>query len=250
MPDRCTICPRALPETEADRYACQACVYRIRAWLRQLPAELPLLQAQLQPSGQPGQGHAGGRAHSPAPLRLDVLDMLGPGGPVLDDPHGDQTGGLPITATLYGWARLIASEHPAVWHDRHGTVQIAPCEGAASRYGGSPAAWCSWLLRYLAYAVGRLWIGELYRELEDLMGRVQAITGTAVRTRRMMAPCPACQMFALTTVDGDWFIKCQACPEILDRDAYAAHCTAVLPPLTRLAVLLADAEVTGDAEAA
>lgn len=251
MTHHCTICPRALQEAEADRHACQACVYQLRTWLRQLPTELPLLHAELQPSGQPGQGHTTGRAHSPAPLRMDVLDLLGPGSPViLADPYGDQTGGVPITPMLYGWARYIASEHPAVRRDRHGTVQIAPCEGAASHDGSSPAAWCSWLLRYLPYAVTRPWISTFHQELEDLMCRVQAITGTAVRTRRMLAPCPACQMFALVAKDGEWKIHCQACPHTMDRDAYALHCRAVLPPLTKLAVLMVAKEVEDDAAAA
>lgn len=251
MPDHCTICLHGLAEAESDRYACQACVYQLRAWLRHLLAEIAELRAQLQPSGQPGQGHSTGRAHSPAPLRLDVLNLLGPGSPVLlADPHGDQTGGLAITPVLYAWAWCIAAEHPVAYRDQYGTVQIAPCEGAASHRGTSPEAWCAWLLRYLPYAITRPWVGGMHEEIGDIVDRLQAITGTAVRTRRMLAPCPACSMFALTATDGDWLIKCQACPETLDRDAYAEHCRVVLPPLTTLAVRMVAAEMARDDEAA
>lgn len=251
MSNSCTTCPRTLTPAEADRYACQACTYRLRSWLTELPAELPELRAQLLPAGRPAQGTiGGGSAHSPAPLRLDVLDLLGPGAPVLDDPHGDQTGGLPITALLYGWARYIAGEHPSVRVDEHGTQRIGPCDSAVSRHGTTAEAWCSWLTAYLPYAVTRPWIRELYRALEDLLYRVRHITQSQIRTLSMRAPCPLCGAFALVARDGEWFIECEACPEVLDREYYAEYEAEVLPQLMRTALTMLAAQGLAEKEAA
>lgn len=221
----CTTCPRTLTPAEADRYACTACVYRMRAWLTELPAELDTLTGLLEPAGGRTQGSIhGGRAHSPAPLRLDVLDLIGPGGYVDPDPGGDQEGSPPVWAVLTAWARYIASQYPVRWTDQYGTARIGPCGDvvAVSRHGTTAAAWCSWLAGYLGFAAGESWVRQLYAELQELMIRVRDITQSQIRTRIMRAPCPLCGGYALVARDGEWYIECQVltCPEVLDRDYY------------------------------
>lgn len=220
----CTTCPRTLTPAEADRYACQACVYRMRTWLTELPAELDTLTELLQPAGGHTQGSIhGGRAHSPAPLRLDVLNLIGPGDYLTaPDPGGDQDGTPPVLAVLTAWAQYIATQYPTRWTDAAGTVRVGPSDDmqAVSRHGTTTAAWCSWLAGYLGFAADQAWVRQLYAELQDLMIRVRDITQSQIRTRIMRAPCPLCGTFALTAKDGEWYIDCQACPEVLDRDYY------------------------------
>lgn len=222
----CTTCPRTLTPAEADRYSCQACVYRMRTWLAELPTELDTLTGLLEPAGGRTQGSIhGGRAHSPAPLRLDVLNLIGPGGYIDPDPGGDQDGTPPARAVLAAWAQYIATQYPTRRTDeKTGTVRVGPSDDmqAVSRRGTTAAAWCSWLTGYLGFAAGEGWVRQLYAELQELMLRVRDITQSQIRTRIMRAPCPLCGAYALTAKDGEWYIECQVitCPEVLDRDYY------------------------------
>jgi hypothetical protein len=234
--NRCTICHCQLPDT-AETYACEACTYRLRAMLLELPRQLVLLAALLPPgSSLPGRGGAG-RAHSPMPVRLDVMDLLGPGHVVvLADPHGDQSAGVPITPLLYGWARYIAQGYPSVVRDRHGTVRVQPCDGPYSHRGSDAAAWCHWLVAYLPYAVTQSWIGDMYQQVEDLIWRVRGKTDRRPRRITRDAPCPACDGWALVTVEGEPHTVCEGCGHRLTAEEYRAHSEAVLPALTALAV--------------
>lgn len=245
---RCTICHHALPEG-AIVHACRGCAYQLRAWLREFPLHLPLLHASLERDGGPAQ-RGGNRAHAPLPLRTDVLDLLGPGqAAVIADPHGDQTGGVPIAGCLLGWARYLAADYPALWRDADGDVVVVRCDGPWPRQGMSIPAWCVWLSAYVPYAVTRPWVGVLYDELETLVRRTRAITGTEPRRSLKLAPCPQCRAFALLEVDGRWYIECQACPARLTRDEYADHARQIMPGLTTFALWMVVTEAQHDAAA-
>lgn len=251
--DDCAICARTLRPTEQDGYACTACIHRIRSWYTEIPRQLPLLQASLQPDVIPRRGQVGGtgRAHAPVPLRLDVLDLLGPGQILpLDDPHGDQSAGIPLTPLLRGWARYTAAEYPAVWQDKHGTQHIGPCEDAVPRRGTDTTAWCTWLIRYLPYAATRPWIRELHDQLQDTIARVRRITATRPGRRPLAAPCPACKCCALVETDGEWDITCEVCGHRLDRDAYDELADSIADGTTAAAIMAAFIMTTTEASTA
>jgi hypothetical protein len=211
----------------------------MHTWLREIPRHLPLLQDSLPPDTGPAQRGGSGRAHSPLPVRVEVLDLLGPGHVVpLADPHGDQSAGVPIAPLLVGWARYLAAEQRCVRRDEHGTVRIEPCTGPVPRGGSGITAWCSWLGAYLPYAVTRPWAADMYEQLEAVLQRIRRITHTTPRRRSMDAPCPGCSGFALVAVDDEWHISCQACAVRLTPDAYAAHRAQVMPALAAIALRL------------
>lgn len=243
----CSICLTA--PCEDDRHACRACAYGIRAALAEIPRQLPFLRASLERDGGPAQ-RGSGRATAPLPGRLDTLDLLGPGQPVpVADPHGDHTGGIPLTALLHGWATYIAAEVPAIVHRPGHPPMVTVCDGPWARRGTGITAWCSWLTAYLPYAAGRPWVGTFAEQLDDALARVRAITRLTPQRRPKMAPCPNCSGFALLEVDGEWYIRCEACPRVMTREEYAEHARQVLPPLTQLAVRMAAAEAARDAQA-
>lgn len=239
MTPRCAICHALLPDP-TDLYACEACGYRLRTMLRELASQMPLLQELLRPgSALPGRGGSG-RAHSPMPVRLDVLDLLGPGHIVaLEDTHGDQSDGVPITPLLAGWARYIANTHPSVTRDRHGTVRVQPCDTAVPRHGGSVAAWCHWLIAYVPHVVRQEWASDMYGQVEALLRRIQAKTGDRPGRTVRDAPCPGCACFALVSIEGEPLIACEVCNRRLTPEEYREHSAAVLPSLTALAVRIA-----------
>lgn len=236
MTARCTVCHDLLSE-DAEAYACEACAYRLRGMLKELPRHLPLLEELLQPGSSFGGRGGAGRAHSPMPVRGDIMDLLGPGHVVvLADPHGDQTGGIPITPLLYGWARYIAYTYPAVTRDWHGTVRIEPCSGPYSRRGSDASAWCAWLITYLPYAVTQPWLDDMYRQIEDLVDRIRAKTDRRPGRTSRSAPCPECTCFSLVSTEGEPLIMCESCGHHLTPAEYKEHAASVLPALTALAV--------------
>jgi hypothetical protein len=238
MDNTCSICRHT---TADDRYLCEGCEYRARTWLRGMPGQAALLQVCLQPTAGPAQRGGTGRAHSPLPLDLRSLDLLGPGHPVpVNDPHGDQTGGVPITALLAGWAHYIASDVPAASRDAHGTARIERDRYAQAwpRTGTGIGAWSTWLVRYLPYVVTRPYAEVMYTQLEDLMARIQRITHTQERRTVKDAPCPTCDRWTLIEREDSPHITCEACGHQLTPAQYLAHRDHVMPPLVQLALLM------------
>ncbi|WP_381797265.1 hypothetical protein [Streptomyces niveus] len=223
MSSLCAICRRAhRDQGDAHRTACDRCEHRIRGWLREIPRQLPLLEASLVLDGGPAQGRSAGRAHAPLPVRADVLNMLGPAapGPVRDH-RGDQSGTLPILALVYAWAEQIAAERAR---------DIPPFRPRAD--------YTRYIAAHLPYACTRPWITDLHTELGDVVHAARAITRTEPRRRPQDAPCPGCSAFALIAEDWQQFIECTTCGLLLSHDEYAAHHQAVMPPLYRTALRL------------
>lgn len=206
---------------------------------------MPLLHALLRPgSSMPGCGGAG-RAHSPMPVRLDIRTSLAP---------VTSSSSRTRTATRVGESRsarcctggLATSRRtPRRSRDRHGTVYVQRCDGAYSRQGGAVAAWCSWLIAYLPYAVTRPWISEMHEQVEKLLATIRAKIGTQPGRTRKDAPCPTCACFALVETDGEWHIHCESCGEHLTPADYTEHRAAVLPGLAAIALQIAVRQAQG-----
>ncbi|WP_424918896.1 hypothetical protein [Streptomyces sp. wa1064] len=242
MNDICISCFGRLP-AGSPRTGCEACQYSVHTWLRELPRHLVLLQDMLRPDTGPARRGGVGRAHAPIPVRLEVLDLTGPGHPVpWSDAHGDQTGGVPITPLLYGWARYLASDFPAVRTDAHGTVHIERCDGARVRTGADVPGLCQWLDAYLPYAATRPWWDDLHEQLEQLLHRVRRLTHTRPVTRTKDAPCPTCSAWSLVEREDELHITCTICPVRLTPEQYAEHRAQVMPALAALALRIGTAQ--------
>lgn len=217
-------CGRPLHPDESHRTACGRCEHRIRAWLRELTYQLPLLQASLQHDRTPTQGSIhGGRAHSPMPVRLDVLNLLGPAAPgtVRDHPN-DQAGPTPLPAVVRSWAQLLADDLGKPLPRLH------PVRG-----------YTSYLAAHLPYALTQDWIADFHQELGDLLGRIRAITHTEPQRHRQDAPCPSCQAFRLVEEDWQPYIECTGCGLLLTPAEYTDHAKRVMPGLYRTALRIA-----------
>ncbi|MEU4920206.1 hypothetical protein AB0G29_12705 [Streptomyces parvus] len=238
MNDICISCFGRLPD-DSPRTGCEACEYRVHTWLRELPRQWVLLQDMLRPDTGPARRGDVGRAHAPLPVRLEALDLVGPGQVVLlEDPHGDQTSGVPITPLLYGWARYLTADAdvPVARRDAYGTIHTSRCEGPWIRGGGDVPGLCRWLDAYLFYAATRPWWDDLYEQLEQLLLRVRRLTHTRPVTRAKDAPCPGCSAWSLVEREDELHITCTICPARLTPAEYDEHRAAVMPALTALAL--------------
>lgn len=216
----CLICTHP---AEHPRTACTRCEHRLRGWLTEIPRQLVLLTASLELGTRPAQGFGGaGRAHSPLPVRADVLTLLGPAAPgPVHDAAGDQSGPTPVHAVLHAWADQLADDLD------HMLPPVNP---------RSPYAY--YLARHLGHVVRSGWVASMHAELADLIRRIRAVTSTEPRRRSLDAPCPSCEAFTLGHLDWDAYIDCEACGLLLTPDEYDAHRATVMPPLARLGVLL------------
>jgi Zn ribbon nucleic-acid-binding protein len=224
----CSACPRTAPD---GHHLCPLCADQVRGWLAELPHQTALLAEFLAPATAPSQGRTGGtgRAHSPVPVDLRVLVLLGPGhpGPV-GTTEDDTDTTVPVHAFLTGWAGHIAYTYPAVHRDPHGTEHTEPCQQARAAGGRSITAWCAWLTAYLPYTLTLPAAAELHHQLGDLIRRVRGLTHTEPRTRPRAAPCPQCDACALVRTDGRWNVHCTACGHHMTPEAYDQHASTVL----------------------
>ncbi|WP_406262536.1 hypothetical protein OIA45_39675 [Streptomyces chartreusis] len=229
----CTICPRT---AEDGHHTCPLHAAELREWLAELPAQAELLGDFLAPESRPAAGRTGGtgRAHSPVPVDLRVLTLLGPGH--AETRSEDDDGTIPILAWLDGWAGHIAYTYPSVSRDPHGTTHIQPCEAArpastrpdGRRHGPTVTGWCIWLTRYLPYVLAHPWAGDFHRQLGDLIDRVRDLTHAVPHRHHYAAPCPVCEAFDLGAVDGQDGITCGVCGHHLSHTDYDQHVNAVL----------------------
>jgi ribosomal protein S27E len=221
----CTVCRR---DAEAGLHACPRHTAELRAWLTELPAQAKLLQQFLVPDTAPAQGRLGGtgRATAPIPVDLRVLTLIAPGH--ADPRSPDDDGTVPILALLGAWAGHIAYTHPAVTRDAYGTAHVRPCEQAWPSHGETITGWCTWLTRYLPYALAHPWVGDLHRQLGDLIARIRDLTHDIPHRHYKAAPCPRCDTFDLVAIDGQTDITCQACGHQLGPDAYEQHAASYL----------------------
>lgn len=218
-------CPRTAPD---GHRACQLHADELRAWLAELPRQGHLLEAFVAPAGHQSAGRIGGtgRAHAPIPVDLRVLVLLGPG---RHDPIGpDDDGTPPITAVLGAWAGHIAYHYPAATRDPYGTARTMPCEQAWPTRGETITGWCNWLTAYMAFTLTLPLVDAFHEQLGDLIRRIRDLTHATPHRHHKAAPCPECDAFGLTAVDGQDGITCAVCGHHLSHADYDQHAARIL----------------------
>ncbi|MER6533000.1 hypothetical protein ABT215_04095 [Streptomyces sp900105755] len=220
----CALCPRTAPD---HQHLCLVHSGELRGWLAEIPAQSRLLEHFVTPAARAAEGRpGGGSAHSPAPVDLRVLTLLGPG---RYDPQGpDDDGQAPIAAVLGAWAGHIAYQYPAAARDPYGVQRTQPCEQAWPTRGETITGWSAWLTAYLPYALTLPLAAAFHAALDNLVRRLRDLTHSQPRRHPRAAPCPACDLCTLVTTDGQWGVNCLSCGTQMTTEDYDRHAARYL----------------------
>jgi hypothetical protein len=180
--------------TEAESgYLCRKCFGRLRRALRDLPAVATWLEVNIAAGGAAGERVSGTR-EDPIPLRVDILDLIGPVNPDPSHPPGakrladntldaaavDQLGDPSFFDELRSWAALVEEETEAGWADRR------TLSGAAT-----------FLLTHLHWVSLQPWVDEFNDAVHKLHRRAHRVVPWREEVRRDPQPCDRCGVRAI-----------------------------------------------------
>jgi hypothetical protein len=196
----CKVCivryPDCQPRVSDPALACDAC----REALVREVVELWELAEELDLTPRAGSGpKVSGSREAPLPVRLDVLNLVGPGSANVRDIHGDQVGELPLAV----W-----------WAEWHGAWGIA----------------LDWQLA-LAYHEA---VDDFARELATMARLVRGALGISATKPeyRYGVPCRNCDVKALWSYPDDNRVACRLCGVVYAMDEYRSWTQEVVSGIT------------------
>ncbi|MFC0626162.1 hypothetical protein [Kribbella deserti] len=167
-------------QVEPPALICPACRKRLNTWLQQIPDTytlLPLVVEHGTVTSNPETAHTK-RPDPPAPMRLEVIDML------------ERRPGRGVLGLIHGWAQLVRDErHLTVpcrcRHDpetHHDTTQpactVAHCDCTEYRsVAATVTSECALLTQHAGWITTQPWVSDLYTELKPLVRHLQDAVG-------------------------------------------------------------------------
>jgi hypothetical protein len=169
--------------------------------------------------------------------RLDVMALRAPRRGTGRISHDDaDPWGLDDTpsvyATLHAYAEMVRAPEEEGGRDlvqpvRHVPACLFPCMHRACVLGIGHAVPVPLtvaterrlLATHLDWILGQDWAGEFFDDIRDLWQRLRSANGHAApspRVRRLHAPCPSCQVRALTHRPGGGQAVCENCGTTTD----------------------------------
>ena len=195
-----------------------------------LAALLPELATTRTPAGSRTRRSGGLVAHSPAPVRLDVIQALDARTRVHGDDAEDRArhdrmasdhrqGLLP---DLWQWARMIEAE------------ALEACPEVPDELPATPtvASVVDWLLHHLDWALPQLWADELVADIDWWWRRLKHLHGE----RDEYLPRCRCCLFPIVEGDGGMW-RCLGCGAETSLDAALKRLGEPLATLTQASTL-------------
>lgn len=206
----CVVCQRRQPERPT---VCDGCRARLAVQLAEVADLHAALPDVLEPARKGTQRVSGSR-EAPLPLRVDVLDLSLPlrGSQAVHDPHGDQTGSLPVATVLDAWARD--------WAETRGKGERLPVP--------TVAVLARWLGDRLGWACDEHpAVDEFAAELGTTLAALRGVHGLTRLRHRLPAPCPSCELLLVYRDDGADWIECGGCHRLWSEDEWARLVTVL-----------------------
>lgn len=171
-------------------YICFVCFSRIRRQLIELPAVEIWLQAHIAANGAAVEDRVSGSREEQIPLRLDVLDLIGPTATNSAKPFNpyysipdDQLGDPGIASFLRSRSEQVHWDTGAAWPEDDSTTGFVAYIAAA-----------------LSWIVEQDWIDEFMTELEDIGKRARGVAPWAEEIKHEKnGACDKCSKTALVT---------------------------------------------------
>lgn len=189
------ICGQFLHDEDEGRI-CLRCFGRLRHNLTQLPSLMVWLEAHIAASASSAldDAHVTGSHDAPMPLRLDVLDLIGPSATdaVPRELFFEQAGDPSIEDTARSWSALVAEER-----DRN-----PPANDVTSM--------SSYLAANLTWISEQSWVDEFANEIASLVRRAARAAPWQAEKRRVTdEACESCKTMALVTHVAEGVTVCE-----------------------------------------
>jgi hypothetical protein len=180
---------------------CLRCRNRLSSLLANLPSLAVWLQDNVAAGGSAGKGaKVTGSRDTPTPLRMDVLDFIGPAARLnLSETMGtthrelNAAGQLERVQVGYPNLRVVVAEIADQVADEHdGTIPSKD----------DLATLCRWLHSQLDWIVTREWVGDTLASLTELAAKAERLAPREPEHRWLEPPCPSCNLKALIFTRG------------------------------------------------
>lgn len=186
----CVLCGR---DSDLSR-TCRPCRNRVRGLLLGLPeAVVQCWMARHRVQRGTSNERVSASKEAPIPLRLDVLNLLGPSADGVLSGE-DQEGPVPVVGVLSTWADLVAE------HTRQKPVSH------------TVSALTQFLLDHIEWACRQEWVSDFAEELEGLTKTLRRVSG--IEPVRVLLPvtCPTCDLRTMVREEGSgWAAECRYC---------------------------------------
>ncbi|MFK4096708.1 hypothetical protein [Streptomyces anthocyanicus] len=133
---------------------------------------------------------------APIPLRLDVLNLLGPSADAVLTGE-DQTGPVPVVGVLSAWSDLVAEQ-----------TRQQPVNRTVTGL-------TQHLIDHVEWACRQEWVADFAEELEGLTKTLRRVSG--VEPVRILLPvtCPTCDLRTMVREESSgWAAECRYCPAV------------------------------------
>lgn len=186
-------------------YLCSTCRNRLSSLLIRIPSLSVWLYDNIEPSGAAGERVSGSR-EEPIPLRIDILDYIGPtAAKELSETMGTtyrelNSRGLPervqigepsLLDVVGSWAMLVSEERNDDWPTKDDLSSLT-----------------SWLHSQLDWIVQQSWVDDMLWNLGDVARKAERVAPRSPEIRRIKKPCPSCDIKALVFTRGIG-VKCE-----------------------------------------
>lgn len=146
---------------ESPGLLCRFCDDRLRIWLTEVPDSYALLPAVVEPGSvdRDPDSKRGKRAHPPAPLRVEVVDLR--------DYRRAEEGWRGALGVLARWGLRVRAER---------NIEV-PGRNPLDRTGTTVAREAAFLLRHRLWITEQPWVSEFYDAIGDLHRQLADATG-------------------------------------------------------------------------
>jgi hypothetical protein len=175
-------------------HVCSGCRDKLSNAFALMPSVAVWIGVNLERGPAIGERISGGGDEAPVPIRLDVLDLVGPASDdTVHDEYHDQTGAPNLLAVMVTWAQLVAEER-----------EMAPPKDDL-------ASICGWMHSQVDWITKQPWVDDLLWDCHRLLTACRRVAPWEPELLRdHQEACEACGVKALVQHVAAGKVRCEA----------------------------------------